>query len=58
MSDNDDDNDEIVWQCKCGLVMPNTQYLSFRFDVGCPRCRRSLADFTSRKWTDLWGGGT
>lgn len=47
------DNDEIVWQCWCGYVITDIEYKSLRCDVGCPRCHRSLSEFSSRKWSDV-----
>lgn len=36
------------WHCpKCGWVITDLQYRTFRFDFGCARCRTSFSEFRS-----------
>lgn len=38
---------ERMQKCPCGYLMLESEYYAFKFDVGCPRCRRSLLEFNS-----------
>lgn len=36
----------MMWECKCGWRISDTLLQALRFDVGCPRCFRSLGYLT------------
>jgi len=39
-----------VWECRCGWLVAEIEYLSIIIDAPCPRCKAKYSTFHRKQW--------